>query len=331
MIRIPRNIVAPMLISFFLVGFIGIQTNIFVAIGLFVVLVGIPMAYMTTIYYLGTAMTIRGDIKGAIEHYSRVLKANDQFKIPVNRVFLHTQRAALLNAVGDLDGAINDYTSAMEHTKEEVPALYGIRSALYLGKREYENALEDSNRLLELQPKSEIGYANRAAARMFLGDVTGAIDDCTTGLEDLETVSASGKALLHNNLGTAHRIQGDYTEAMMNYNLAMSSSLNPQQKKMIHSSVMTNQGILYYLMQELENSRVYFQQALDTNPSFYKAMAGLALARFKLGQAMEARKLWQDLMALQPRYRDIRVLQRDMNLPMQMMTDVSELVDVARG
>ena len=137
--------------------------------------------------------------------------------------------------------------------------------------------------------------------------------------------------MLHNNLGTAHRIQGEYTEAMANYNLAMSSSLNPQQKKMIHSSVMTNQGILYYLMQELENSRVYFQQALDTNPSFYKAMAGLALARFKLGQAMEARKLWQDLMALQPRYRDIRVLQRDMNLPIQMMTDVSELVDVARG
>lgn len=331
MIRIPRNIVPPMLISFFLVGFIGIQTNIFVAIALFVVLVGIPMGYMTTIYYLGTAMTIRGDIKGAIEHYSRVLKANDQFKIPVNRVFLHTQRAALLNAVGDIDGAINDYTSAMEHTKQEVPALYGIRSALYLGKRQYENALEDSNRLLELQPKSEIGYANRAAARMFLGDVTGAIADCTTGLEDLDTVSASGKALLHNNLGTAHRLQGEYTESMANYNLAMSASLSPQQKKMIHSSVMTNQGILYYLMQELENSRVYFQQALDNNPNFYKAMAGLALARFKLGQAMEARKLWQDLMALQPRYRDIRVLQSDMNLPMQMMEDVSELVDVARG
>ena len=62
----------------------------------------------------------------------------------MNRVFLHTQRAALLNALGDLDGAINDYTAAMEATKQEVPALYGIRSALYLGKRDYENALEDS-------------------------------------------------------------------------------------------------------------------------------------------------------------------------------------------
>ena len=131
MIRIPRNIVAPMLVSFFLVGFIGIQTNIFVAIGLFIVLVGIPMAYMATIYYLGTAMTIRGDIKGAIEHYSRVLKANEQFKIPVNRVFLHTQRAALLNAVGDLDGAysrrINIQHRVVYQVLEDVKAVKVLR------------------------------------------------------------------------------------------------------------------------------------------------------------------------------------------------------------
>lgn len=331
MIKIPRKIIAPLFVSMFLVGFIGIQTNWLVGLALFIILVGIPMGYLMSVYYLGTALTIQGDIQGAIQHYTRILKANDTFKIPVNRVFLHTQRAALLNALGDLDGAINDYTAAMEATKQEVPALYGIRSALYLGKRDYENALEDSNRLLELQPQSEIGFANRAAARMFLGDIDGAISDCNTGLDNQANVSSSGKALLHNNLGTAYRLQGEYTEAMSHYNLAMSSSLNPPQKKMIHASVMTNQGILYYLMQEAENARVYFQQALDTNPSFYKAMAGLAIARFKLGQAMEARKLWQDLMALQPRYRDIRVLQRDMNLPMQMMADISDLVEITRG
>src|SRR5690606_38114735 len=112
-------------------------------------------------------------------------------------------------------------------------------------------------------------------------------------LEEAKHISSSGKALLYNNRGTAYRIQGEYMEAMSNYNLAMSASLQPQQKKLIHPSVMTNQGILYYLMQEIENARVYFQQALDTNPSFYKAMAGLALSRFKLGQAVEARKLWK--------------------------------------
>jgi|GEM_PF-2543068 len=331
MIRIPRGIVVPLIVSMFLVGFIGVQTNIWVALTLFIFLVGLPASYFIVVYYLATAMTVRGDIRGAIQHYSRVIKANQDFKIPVNRVFLHTQRAALRNAMGDIDGAINDYTSAMQYTRQEVPALYGIRSALYLGKRDYEHALDDSNRLLELQPGSEIGYANRAAAKMFLGDVEGAIVDCTKGLEKADRLSGSGKALLYNNRGTAYRIKGEYDEAMSNYNLAMSASLQPQQKKLIHPSVMSNQGILYYLMNELENARVYFQQAYDTNQSFHKATAGLALSRFKLGQESEARKLWKDLMALEPRYRDVRVLQRDMNLPAQMMSDVSDLMNVVQG
>jgi len=324
MLRLPRQFFVPMLVTFFLIGYISIEWGWLAGLGLFVVLIGLPSVYVVTVYYLGTALTARGDLRGAIEHYSRLLKANEDFKFPINRMFIHSQRAALRNATGDLDGAIHDYSAAMEHAKQEVPALYGIRSALYLGKRDYESALEDSNRLLELEPKSEIGFANRAAARMFLGDVEGALRDCDAGLE-LPSLSASGKALLYNNRGTAYRLQENYGSAMADYNLAMSSSLKPRQQKLIHPSIMTNQGILYYLMQEVENARVYFQQALDKNPKFYKAMAGLALSRFKLGQPSEARKLWKDLLALQPRYRDLRVLQRDMNLPTKMMTDINDL------
>lgn len=331
MIRIPQRFIFPMLASFVLIGYIGVQAGWLAGLGVFILLIVIPSVYVTLVYYFGTALTVRGNLRGAIQHYSRLLKANKRFKLPINHMFVHSQRAALRNALGDIDGAIHDYSAAMDHAKQEVPALYGIRSALYLGKRQYENALQDSNRLLELEPKSEIGYANRAAARMFLGDVEGAIRDCNTGLEDIGELSASGKALLYNNRGTAHRLQEKYGDAMADYNLAMSTTLQPRQKKLIHPSVMTNQGILYYLMQEVENARVYFQQALDANPKFYKAMAGLALSRFKLGQPTEARKLWKDLLALQPRYRDPRVLQQDLNLPSEMMSDVAALQNEALG
>ncbi|MEL6307136.1 MAG: tetratricopeptide repeat protein [Chloroflexota bacterium] len=331
MARIPRQSFIPMLVTFFLIGYISVEWGWVAGLTMFIILIGLPSLYVVTVYYMGTALTARGDLRGAIAHYSRLLKANEQFKFPINRMFIHSQRAALRNATGDLDGAIHDYSAAMEHAKQEIPALYGIRSALYLGKRDYESALQDSTRLLELEPKSEIGYANRAAARMFLGDVEGAIRDCNTGLEDLPKLSASGKALLYNNRGTAYRLQKNYGSAMADYNLAMSASLKPRQQKLIHPSIMTNQGILYYLMQEVENARVYFQQALDKNPKFYKAMAGLALSRFKLGQATEATKLWKDLLAFQPRYRDLRVLQRDMNLPNEMMSDITTLQNETHG
>lgn len=323
--RLRYQALLPFAMTLIFIAYIGTQTNIATALTLFLFFVVLPSAYISYINY-GSILLMRGDLRGAFAHYTRLLK------LPVNKIFVYTRRATIRNAMGDIDGAIADYTAAMNLSRQEIPAFYGIRSALYLGKRDYEKALEDSNRLLALQPHSEIGYANRAAARMFLGDIPGAIADCNSGLnEPAQSTSPSGKALLYNNRGTAYRIQGDFGEAMANYNLAMSAALDPQQKRLIHPSVMTNQGILSYLMQELENARVYFQQALDTNPSFYKAIAGLAVTRFKLGQNDEARKLWRNLMALEPRYRDVRVLQGDLNLPNQMMSDVTDLMDAARG
>ncbi|MCA9913713.1 MAG: tetratricopeptide repeat protein [Anaerolineae bacterium] len=293
------------------------------AVGLLaiVIVVGLPMIYMGYIYYLGEARTVRGDLRGAIRHYDRVLS----LKLPMNKAAILIRRAALRNAVGDVDGAIADYTAAMDKLPTTDPALYGVRAALYLGKRDYQNALEDSDKLLQFQPRSEVGFANRAAARMFLGDTQGAIEDCAHGLE-VEN-SPSGKALLYNNRGTAYRLQSDYADAMADYNVALSVALPEREKIMIHPAIMTNQGIVYYLQDDYENARIYFQEANTLNPGFYKAVAALAAARFKLGQVPEAQKLWMELLRAEPRYRDAPFLQRDLHLPMQIMADISDLIE----
>lgn len=280
-----------------------------------VVLVVLPAVYLTYVYYGGTSLAMRGDLKGAIRHYGRV--AAFPF---VNRALLHARRGALRNAVGDVDGAIADYTSAMQATGREEPAIYGVRSSLYLTKQDYPHALEDSSRLLELMPGSEIGYANRAAARMSLGDVEGAIADCTAGLS--ATGTNGGKALLYNNRGTAYRIKGDYDEAMSNYNLALNTALDQQHQRMIRPPVLTNLGLLYFLMDEYDSARIYFQQAHDANPTFYKAMAALAAARSKLGQDDLARRLLDDLVDKQPRYRSLARLQKEMNFPDVVMEEI---------
>ena len=316
--RPPIPLIPSLILTGVIIGFVATRTNIWVGLVLFLVIIVLPVTYMTYVYYLGAVMAMRGELHDAIKHYGRVLK------LPVNKAMVYARRAALKNAVGDVDGAIADYTAAMRHQPDADPALYAIRSALYLGKREFELAIEDSNRLLELLPDSEIGFANRAAARMFLGDVEGAIRDCDTGLE--KPNSPSGKALLYNNRGTAYRLSGEYTEAMANYNLAMSASLSAQEKLMIHPSITTNQGLIYYLQKDFDNARVYFQQAINTNPAFSKALVSLAAARFKMGQLADAQKLWQDIIKAEPRYHDSHFLQQDLNLPVEMMSDVSALV-----
>lgn len=302
-----------------LVTFVAITDSIVAALALLVVL-SLPLLYVVYVYYLGTALALRGDIRGAIRHYGRVLRS----RLPMNRGFVFARRAALRNAVGDVDGAIYDYSQAMHYAHDE-PALYAIRSALYLGKRDFEKALADSDRLIQLRPEAEIGYANRAAARMYLGDVAGAIEDCNTGLAQDNT--PSGAALLYNNRGTARRMQHEFYEAMADYNLALGMGLSPREKRMVHPSILSNQGILYYLQAEYETARAYFQKAQGIAPEFLKALAGLAVARFKMQQIAEAQKLWMDLIKREPRYRDQIYLQRELNWPVEMMGDAAALIE----
>lgn len=324
MLERSRIRVVPILIlTTLIITLIGLATHWLVSIGLFLGVIVIPGAYVYYIYSHGMRLAMQGKLRAAVKHYTNLL--NLPF---VNKIYVYTRRAAFRNAMGDLDGAIADYSAAMTLMPDEDASIYAIRSALYLGKREFEKALADSDRLVELQPNNEIGYANRAAAKMFLGNYDGAIDDCQTGLDRHAT--ASGKALLHNNLGTAHRMAGDYHEAMLNYNLAMGTGLNQREKYMIHPSIMTNQGILYHLKQEYENAKAYFNQAMGINPGFHKSSVGLAVARYKLGQVGEAQRIWMDILKKEPRYRDAQYLERDLNLPSEIMTDVHELIDTMK-
>jgi len=282
----------------------------------------LPSAYIAYVYYYGAAQAMRGDLQAAINHYDRILK------LPVDKVQIYKRRAALRNALGDVDGAIADYTAAMQRTSGEDAALYGVRSSLYLVKRDFEKALADSNQLLKLHPTAEVGYANRAAAKVYLGDLEGAIADCNAGLA--LNKSSSAAALLYNNRGTAHRMRSEFSEALADYNLAMSASLSDREKKMVHPSIITNQGILYYLQEEYEPARAYFQQAQNLNPAFYKALAGLAVARFKLGQLEEAVRLWRELISKEAGFRDATWTQREINWPMEMMPDTSALIEQAK-
>lgn len=317
--KIPSNMMITIIVTTALVTFVAITDSVFAALLLLLIL-SLPVLYLVYVYYLGTAMALRGDIRGAIRHYSRVLK----MPVPMNRGVVYARRAALRNAVGDIDGAIHDYSEAITHVNNE-PTLYAIRSALYLGKRDFEKALEDSDRLIQLSPQAEIGYANRAAARMYLGDVEGAIRDCNTGLEQDNT--PSGAALLYNNRGTARRMMNDFYEAMADYNLAMGMGLSAREKRMVHPSILSNQGILYYLQDEYETARSYFQKAQGVAPEFLKALAGLAVSRFKMDQVSEAQKIWMDLIKQEPRYRDQRYLQVELNWPMEMMGDAADLIE----
>ena len=77
---------------------------------------------------------------------------------------------------GDYQGAIADYTKAIEINPQDVGA-YTNRGIAKNGLKDYQGAIADYNKALEINPKDAIAYSNRGASKELIGDLKGACDD----------------------------------------------------------------------------------------------------------------------------------------------------------
>lgn len=83
---------------------------------------------------------------------------------------------------GDLDGAIADYTRAIELNSKYTEA-FNNRGNVKGAKEDHDGAIADLSRAIELDPKHTISYNNRGAEKMQKGDFDGAITDFNSAIE----------------------------------------------------------------------------------------------------------------------------------------------------
>jgi tetratricopeptide (TPR) repeat protein len=83
---------------------------------------------------------------------------------------------------GDLDGAIADYTRAIELNTNYTEA-YNNRGNVKEAKEDHNGAIADYGRAIELDPKHTISYNNRGAEKLKKGDMDGAITDFNHAIE----------------------------------------------------------------------------------------------------------------------------------------------------
>src|SRR5205809_1061144 len=95
---------------------------------------------------------------------------------------LGTSAAALANRgvararQGDLDGAIEDYTRALELAPEDAEILFN-RGNAWVAKGEYQRAVADFMRAVEADPGHAQALGSRALTRELQGDHAGALED----------------------------------------------------------------------------------------------------------------------------------------------------------
>jgi tetratricopeptide (TPR) repeat protein len=96
--------------------------------------------------------------------------------IVVSRPNIYYERGWARAEKGDYEGAIADYNRAIELAPQVSSAYYDNRGLARLKKGDYGGAIADFT-VIELDPKHPSAYVGRGTSRFYMGDHRGAIED----------------------------------------------------------------------------------------------------------------------------------------------------------
>jgi serine/threonine protein kinase/predicted TPR repeat methyltransferase len=123
----------------------------------------------------GVVLSALGDLGAALRDFQRALELNPQ------HLQAYANRAQAHAAAGDPRAALEDWSRYLEARDEPLARYHRADAREKLG--DYEGAVEDAARALELDPAFADAWDMRAVARVGLGDRSGAVEDWTRFLE----------------------------------------------------------------------------------------------------------------------------------------------------
>lgn len=159
-------------------------------------------------YNQGSAKFAKGDRDGALADFSQAIEVDPTY-VPA-----YTMRGMVESMKGDDAAALADFDKAVELDPKGLS--YCNRGAVEMRKGDLDAALADFDKAIELDPKLEAAYSNRATARKKKNDLDGAIADCNQVLE-LNPKSAQA----YSERGMVYQAEGSLDEAIADFNQAL--------------------------------------------------------------------------------------------------------------
>jgi len=175
----------------------------------------------TAYWERGTHSYAKGDIEGAINDFSTAIAFEPGFAMAYNN------RGIARYVIGDFDGALSDYNRCIA-LNPRLAVAYNNRGLVNRAIGDIEAALADYDKAIALNPNFAMAYYNRGIAQYLKGDLDGAIlayDRAIAGRNQLTWVY---EAMTYNNRGVALQTKGDLDKALSDYNKAI--SLNERHK-----------------------------------------------------------------------------------------------------
>ena len=196
----------------------------------------------------------------------------------VPRLMTEFEQAQEAMAQGNLNDAIGAYTRALESDNLSLrnrTRAHNARGNAHLLLDDFEQALEDFNRVIELNPKSPFSYQSRSLAYFKSGRYNEAITDFTRTIQlDPDYVYA------YIYRSDAYFRLGLYDHAIADYEKLL--ELNPDD-----IYIYFNRGLAYFYNNNYEKAESDFEQCLELDSQDAQAMIWLYLTRQRDGRTGE--------------------------------------------
>lgn len=138
-----------------------------------------PLGKEKALYYFGRSKSYEktGDIPNAIKDCSKAIELDP------NDPEMYQNRGRLYLYTRSHKHAVEDFSMALNKGIKDQSAVYSYRGATYLVLRDFDNAIKDHNKVVELSPEDGKSYQNRGTLYAVMNDYERAVENYRKAIE----------------------------------------------------------------------------------------------------------------------------------------------------
>ena len=229
----------------------------------------------------GNAKTIIGDLSGAIADFTTAIQLDEKY------AKAYFNRGIAKRKSGNFKGAIADYGRAIKLNPQDADAYYG-RGVAKGQSDAPKGAIPDFDKAIELNPQYATAYYNRGIAKRKSGNCKGAIADYDQALEINPQYAAA-----YYSRGNAKGQLDNHKDAIADYDRAL--EINPQ-----YAGAYYGRGYVKNELGDYKGAIADYSQVLEINPQDADAYYGRGYAKNELGDYKGAIADYSQVLEINP-------------------------------